>query len=119
MSAPGEGPLARLDALPRLRLGLLPTPLVQAPALGRAAGLDGLWLKRDDLLGFGFGGHKVRALELLVAEALAQGPTRWSPAPGRSRTTSGPRPPRPPAPGWSCRPSTGATPPTPRRGTWP
>ncbi len=73
MSAPGEGPLARLDALPRLRLGLLPTPLVQAPALGRAAGLDGLWLKRDDLLGFGFGGHKVRALELLVAEALAQG----------------------------------------------
>jgi 1-aminocyclopropane-1-carboxylate deaminase/D-cysteine desulfhydrase-like pyridoxal-dependent ACC family enzyme len=70
---PGPGPLERLDALPRRRLGLLPTPLVQAPALGLAAGLPRLWLKRDDLLGFGFGGHKVRALELLVADALARG----------------------------------------------
>jgi 1-aminocyclopropane-1-carboxylate deaminase/D-cysteine desulfhydrase-like pyridoxal-dependent ACC family enzyme len=67
------GPLERLEALPRRRLGLLPTPLVPAPALGRAVGLPRLWLKRDDLLGFGFGGHKVRALELLVADALDRG----------------------------------------------
>jgi 1-aminocyclopropane-1-carboxylate deaminase/D-cysteine desulfhydrase-like pyridoxal-dependent ACC family enzyme len=69
----GPGPLERLDALPRRRLGLLPTPLAPAPALGEAIGLPRLWMKRDDLLGFGFGGHKVRALELLVADALVQG----------------------------------------------
>jgi 1-aminocyclopropane-1-carboxylate deaminase/D-cysteine desulfhydrase-like pyridoxal-dependent ACC family enzyme len=70
--APAE-PLSRLDALPRRRLAVLPSPLLPAPALGEAVGLPGLWLKRDDLLGFGFGGHKVRALELLVGDALAQG----------------------------------------------
>jgi 1-aminocyclopropane-1-carboxylate deaminase/D-cysteine desulfhydrase-like pyridoxal-dependent ACC family enzyme len=69
----GSGPLARLDALPRRRLALLPTPLTPARALGEAVGVPALWLKRDDLLGFGAGGHKVRALELLMAEALAGG----------------------------------------------
>ena len=68
----GPGPLARLDALPRCRLGLLPTPLTPARMLGASAGVPDLWLKRDDLLGFGFGSHKVRALELLIADALAR-----------------------------------------------
>ena len=62
-------PLARLDALPRERLALLPTPLAPAPALGRAIGLPELWIKHDELIGFGFGGNKLRGLELLLADA--------------------------------------------------
>ena len=62
----------RLDALPRERLGLLPTPLVPAPQLGRAIGVPALWVKHDELIGFGFGGNKVRGLELLLADAMAQ-----------------------------------------------
>ena len=62
---------ARLAALPRFPLAVLPTPLTAAKALGAAVGLPGLWLKRDELIGFGFGGNKVRVLELLVADALA------------------------------------------------
>ncbi len=64
---------SRLDALPRERLGLLPTPLSEAPALARALGLPGLWVKRDELIGFGFGGNKVRGLELLIGDARARG----------------------------------------------
>jgi D-cysteine desulfhydrase len=32
-----------------------------------------LWVKRDDLTGFAFGGNKVRGLEFLLADALAHG----------------------------------------------
>jgi 1-aminocyclopropane-1-carboxylate deaminase/D-cysteine desulfhydrase-like pyridoxal-dependent ACC family enzyme len=64
---------ARLEALPRARLGLLPTPLAPAPRLGAAAGLAQLWVKHDELIGFAFGGNKVRGLELLLADAQAQG----------------------------------------------
>jgi 1-aminocyclopropane-1-carboxylate deaminase/D-cysteine desulfhydrase-like pyridoxal-dependent ACC family enzyme len=63
----------RLDALPRERLALLPTPLSPAAQLGAAIGLPGLWIKHDELIGFGFGGNKVRGLELLLADARAQG----------------------------------------------
>ena len=62
----------RLDALPRERLGLLPTPLAAAPQLARAIGVPELWIKHDELIGFGFGGNKVRGLELLLADASAQ-----------------------------------------------
>ena len=64
---------ARLLLLPRQKLALLPTPLTAAPALGEALGVPELWLKRDELTGFGFGGNKVRGLELILADALAQG----------------------------------------------
>lgn len=64
---------SRLDGLPRERLGLLPTPLVAAPQLARAIGVAELWIKHDELIGFGFGGNKVRGLELLLADARAQG----------------------------------------------
>ncbi|MDO9073837.1 MAG: pyridoxal-phosphate dependent enzyme [Rubrivivax sp.] len=62
----------RLDALPRDRLGLTPTPITAAPELAHALGLRELWIKRDELIGFGFGGNKVRGLELLLAHARAQ-----------------------------------------------
>jgi D-cysteine desulfhydrase len=61
-----------LDALPRAGLAVLPTPLTPAPRLSAALGVE-VWLKRDDLTGFGLGGNKVRALDLLMAGAEAQG----------------------------------------------
>jgi 1-aminocyclopropane-1-carboxylate deaminase/D-cysteine desulfhydrase-like pyridoxal-dependent ACC family enzyme len=56
----------------RFPLAVLPTPLVPAPRLSAALDRE-IWVKRDDLTGFAFGGHKVRPLEVLVADALAQG----------------------------------------------
>lgn len=63
----------RLDALARVRLALLPTPLAPAPRLGAAAGVAQLWIKHDELIGFAFGGNKIRGLELLLADAQARG----------------------------------------------
>lgn len=52
-----------------------PTPVQPMDRLGQALGLDPgrLWVKRDDLTGLGGGGNKVRKLEHLCADALAQG----------------------------------------------
>jgi D-cysteine desulfhydrase family pyridoxal phosphate-dependent enzyme len=63
---------AALERLPRLSLAEFPTPLTPLRRLGRELGLD-LWLKRDDLIGFGLGGNKLRGLELLIADAVEQG----------------------------------------------
>lgn len=56
-------------------LGTWPTPLEPAPRLAEAVGLDGLWVKRDDLSGLGGGGNKVRKLRYTCAQALAAGAT--------------------------------------------
>lgn len=58
--------------LPRFRLAQLPTPLHDAPRLARAMGVARLLVKRDDLTGFAGGGNKVRKLEFLLGDALAQ-----------------------------------------------
>jgi D-cysteine desulfhydrase len=52
-----------------------PTPVQPMDRLGAALGLPPgrLWVKRDDLTGLGGGGNKVRKLEHLCADALAQG----------------------------------------------
>lgn len=63
----------KLAALPRVRLATLPTPLYHAQRLSDALGGPDIWFKRDDLTGFGLGGNKVRKLEFLAADALAQG----------------------------------------------
>ena len=61
-------------ALPaRIELAALPTPLMPAPRLASAMGLESLQVKRDDLTGFALGGNKARPLEYLVAAACAQG----------------------------------------------
>jgi D-cysteine desulfhydrase family pyridoxal phosphate-dependent enzyme len=62
-----------LDRLPRLALAGFPTPLLPLRKLGQELGGLDLWLKRDDLISFGLGGNKVRGLEFLLADALAQG----------------------------------------------
>jgi 1-aminocyclopropane-1-carboxylate deaminase/D-cysteine desulfhydrase-like pyridoxal-dependent ACC family enzyme len=53
-------------------LGVWPTPLEQAPALGEAVGLAALWVKREDQSSPHYGGNKVRGLEFLLA-GLARG----------------------------------------------
>lgn len=56
----------------RVSVATLPTPLVAAPRLSEALGLE-VWLKRDDLTGLGLGGNKARPLDYLLGDALAQG----------------------------------------------
>ena len=64
----------RLEALPAVRLGHLPSPIDELPRLRDAIGMGArLLAKRDDALPFGFGGNKVRKLTLVAAEAKAQG----------------------------------------------
>ena len=54
----------------RVELGFVPTPVEPLQRLGAALGLR-LFAKRDDFTGFGGGGNKVRKLEYLMADALA------------------------------------------------
>jgi D-cysteine desulfhydrase len=58
-----------------ISLGTFPTPLEPAPRLAAALGLEELWLKRDDLIGLGGGGNKVRKLQYTCALALDAGAT--------------------------------------------
>lgn len=57
------------------RMGLIPapTPLIPTPALAKAIGGPQLWIKRDDLIPFGFGGNKIRGLDLILADAISAG----------------------------------------------
>jgi D-cysteine desulfhydrase len=61
-----------LQNIPRIPLAFLPTPIMESPRLAAVIGGPRLWIKRDDLTGFGFGGNKIRGLEFLLADALAQ-----------------------------------------------
>jgi L-cysteate sulfo-lyase len=59
----------------RVTLVTLPTPVEPAPRLAEAIGLrpEDLWIKRDDLVGVGGGGNKVRKLEYTAGIALHDG----------------------------------------------
>lgn len=61
-----------LDSYPRLRHALTPTPVQPLPSLSKSLGV-GLYCKRDDMTGFGFGGNKIRKLEFLLHEAVTTG----------------------------------------------
>jgi D-cysteine desulfhydrase family pyridoxal phosphate-dependent enzyme len=61
-----------IDALPRVRLASLPTPVEEMPRLSKHLGRK-LWIKRDDLTGLALGGNKTRKLEFLCADALRSG----------------------------------------------
>lgn len=64
----------RLEALPAVQLGHLPTPIDDLTRLREALGIGArLLAKRDDALPFGFGGNKVRKLKLVAARAVADG----------------------------------------------
>lgn len=61
------------ERFPRVPLAFLPSPLHKLERLSRELGVE-VWAKRDDVSsGLAFGGNKVRKLEWLAAEALAQG----------------------------------------------
>ncbi|MGV6874364.1 1-aminocyclopropane-1-carboxylate deaminase/D-cysteine desulfhydrase [Pseudochelatococcus sp. B33] len=59
-----------LIAHDRVPLGFLPTPLETLERVGARLGIR-LFIKRDDLNGFGGGGNKVRKLEFILPEALS------------------------------------------------
>ncbi len=62
-----RGRLARLPSVPLI---LEPTPLHRLERLsGKLAGPE-IWIKRDDLTGFGGGGNKGRKLEFLMGAAI-------------------------------------------------
>ena len=62
-----------LERLARVPLAHLPTPVEALDRLSRYLGSARLLIKRDDQTGLAMGGNKVRKLEFLMAEALAQG----------------------------------------------
>ena len=57
----------------RIGLANLPTPLERADRLSAAWGGPTIWVKRDDLTGFGLSGNKIRKLEFHLAAALDAG----------------------------------------------
>jgi L-cysteate sulfo-lyase len=63
------------DGTAQADLGVWRTPLEPAPRLGEAIGLAAgdLWIKRDDWLGLGGGGNKLRKLQYLCGRAVAAG----------------------------------------------
>ncbi len=64
-----DGDVGRLLALPRVQLGVWPTPITpySQPEPGE------ILIKRDDLSGWGRGGAKARKLEHLLGHLVAQG----------------------------------------------
>ena len=61
-----------LNDFPRIPLAVLPTPIQKLENISRILGTN-VYIKRDDLSGIGLGGNKVRKLEFLIADAMAQG----------------------------------------------
>ena len=63
-----------LSRFPHYPLLFGPSPLHPLPRLTKHLGGTEIWAKRDDCnSGLAFGGNKIRKLEFLVADALAQG----------------------------------------------
>lgn len=54
----------------RTEFGIFPTPLQRNGALADVLEMGELWVKRDDLTGFAWGGNKVRTTEFLIGHAL-------------------------------------------------
>lgn len=61
-----------LAQAPRVPLGTWPTPIHRLARIERQLGCEGVYIKRDDMTGLGLGGNKVRSLEFILADALAQ-----------------------------------------------
>lgn len=59
--------------MPRVDLGLFPTPVHHMHNLERELDFHNIFIKRDDLTGLGLGGNKVRSLEFILGEAVGNG----------------------------------------------
>ena len=57
----------------RCEFAQFPTPLQRFKKLEKNFNDIELWVKRDDLIEFGYGGNKIRALEYIAADALKRG----------------------------------------------
>ncbi|MCP4005287.1 MAG: D-cysteine desulfhydrase family protein [bacterium] len=66
-------PHQKLDRFKTVKLGHWPTPLEPLDRLSALLGGPSLFVKRDDCSGLALGGNKVRKLEYLLADAIAQG----------------------------------------------
>ena len=64
--------MGAMRTLPRLPLGVYPTPLVKLERISANYGRT-IRIKRDDLCGVALGGNKVRKLEYLLADARERG----------------------------------------------
>ena len=62
-----------LSRFPRAALARLPTPIEPLSRLSAHLGGPQLYVKRDDYTGLGLGGNKLRKLEFLLGDAVAQG----------------------------------------------
>lgn len=67
-----------LASQPRVDLGFFPTPFHPLSRLSAQLSEEtgrpvDMWIKRDDLSGLAAGGNKVRKLEYVIADAIAQG----------------------------------------------
>ncbi len=69
---PHHNDLGQLSAINRVTLLPGETPLEAMPNLTRHLGSTPLYVKRDDCMGFAFGGNKIRQLEFYFGEARAQ-----------------------------------------------
>lgn len=56
----------------RIKLANTPTPLEMLPRMSEQLGVE-IYIKRDDLTGMELSGNKVRKLEFVLADAIAQG----------------------------------------------
>ena len=62
-----------VDYPSRLSLACVPTPLHCLERLSARLGGPRIWVKRDDLTGCVASGNKVRKLEFILAQAIANG----------------------------------------------
>ena len=66
--------LQRIIEIPRIKLGLFPTPLAKLDRITSDLKRQGLiFSKREDLSGLALGGNKVRQLEYLLGDAIDRG----------------------------------------------
>jgi D-cysteine desulfhydrase/L-cysteate sulfo-lyase len=59
----------KISTIPRVRIATHPTQLHEVPRFSKALGGPWIFIKRDDLTGFAFGGNKTRMFEFLLAKA--------------------------------------------------
>jgi L-cysteate sulfo-lyase len=63
----------KINKIPRIMIGHIPTPLDACPNLTRALGGPKIFMKRDDCTGLAFGGNKTRQLEFIMADVINSG----------------------------------------------
>lgn len=69
-----ETAVSKLRSVPHLNIGFYPTPIEELTRFREAiGGGPRLLIKRDDYTGAGMGGNKVRKLEYVLAQAIADG----------------------------------------------